>query len=232
MSHPSDKMYPEIKATEQVKEMQEMEQVAAVASKVLQVMEQVGAIRKTQRNTHQGYMYRGIDDLYGALQPALKSVGLLIVPRVLSTTSEVVDKTKRVEMEVEYTLIDTDTGACITASAAGEGVDKSDKAVNKAWTAAYKYFLFQLLCIPTENSVDADSETVALQPDTISAAQTKELQSIITSATTDADVLKVLKVSVKDALKNAYNVNLTKDIPSDRFSDAKTLIEETVKSVI
>jgi len=40
----------------------------------------------------------------------------------------------------------------------GEGMDSSDKATNKANSAAYKYAMFELFCIPTGQS-SASKET-------------------------------------------------------------------------
>ena len=41
----------------------------------------------------------------------------------------------------------------------GEAMDRSDKATNKAMSAAYKYACFQTFCIPTEGDNDADFTT-------------------------------------------------------------------------
>jgi hypothetical protein len=49
----------------------------------------------------------------------------------------------------------------------GEASDTSDKAGNKALSAAYKYMLFQLFCIPVEGSPedrDADYSSPQLPP--------------------------------------------------------------------
>ena len=73
-------------------------------------------------------------------------------------------------LDVDYTLYDKE-GDSITHAATGEAIDRGDKAINKAMTAAFKYFLFQAFCIPVESEQDADSggveltgETVAISP--------------------------------------------------------------------
>ena len=38
-------------------------------------------------------------------------------------------------------------------------MDRGDKSINKACTAAYKYFLFEAFCIPVEGTPDADTES-------------------------------------------------------------------------
>ena len=48
-------------------------------------------IAKNKKNTQQGFMFRGIDDVYNALAPILSEFGLVVLPRVL----------KRIETERE-----------------------------------------------------------------------------------------------------------------------------------
>lgn len=52
------------------------------------VMEEVGAIGKQKRNAQQGFLYRGIDDVMNALNPALINHRLFIVPEVLEHRRE------------------------------------------------------------------------------------------------------------------------------------------------
>jgi hypothetical protein len=42
-------------------------------------------------------------------------------------------------------------------------MDRGDKSINKAMSAAFKYFLFQAFCIPLQGS-DADSESHEIAP--------------------------------------------------------------------
>lgn len=207
---------------------------AAVAAKLIRVMEAVGAIEKTQVNQHQKYKYRGIDDVYANLQPALRDVGLAIIPSVQSVETEIIPGDKgamnKTMMVVNYLLVDTDTGASIEASCAGEGFDKSDKATNKAWTAAFKYFVFQVLCIPTENSVDADSESPE-RPPTINATQYANLMRRIDEAANgDAEVKSALTLVVKDAVKSEFGTT-GKNIPASGYDKAVELVEQAIKAI-
>lgn len=127
------------------------------------VMADIGAIRKEDDNTYDKYKYRGIDAVYNAVQPALIKNGVFIVPDVVSMeqgdrASKKGDMQIHTKVRVEYTLYATD-GSSITASFPGEAIDRSDKSINKAMTAAYKYMIFELFCIPTEDLNDADSES-------------------------------------------------------------------------
>lgn len=110
---------------------------------------------KNQKNTQQGYSFRGIDDVYNALAAKLAHHGLLILPRMLSR--EVTERTTNkgsaifsVVVTAEFDFISVKDGSCHTVTMYGEGMDSGDKATNKAMTAAYKYAAFQTFCIPTE----------------------------------------------------------------------------------
>lgn len=127
------------------------------------VMADIGAIRKEDDNTYDKYKYRGIDAVYNAVQPALIKNGVFIVPNVVSMeqgdrASKKGDLQIHTKVNVEYTLYATD-GSSITASFPGEAIDRSDKSINKAMTAAYKYMIFELFCIPTEDLNDADADS-------------------------------------------------------------------------
>lgn len=127
------------------------------------VMADIGAIQKNDMNTYDKYKYRGIDAVYNAIQPALIKNGIFIVPNVEEL--EQVDRMSRknepqiqTRVMVRYEICASD-GSRITARFPGEAIDRSDKSINKAMTAAFKYLLFELFCIPTEDLNDADKES-------------------------------------------------------------------------
>ena len=49
----------------------------------------------------------------------------------------------------------------------GEGLDRGDKAINKAMSSAYKNLCFQLFCIPVEPNQDSEFESPQVNPMTI-----------------------------------------------------------------
>ena len=119
-------------------------------------------IGKEQTNKYDNYKFRGIDDVLNALAPILAKYGVLIIPSVVEREVKQVATQKGGTMNhailtVDYTLYDAD-GDWITHRAQGEAMDRGDKAINKAMTSAYKYFVFQAFCIPLVGQ-DADSET-------------------------------------------------------------------------
>ena len=130
------------------------------------VMKQIGAVGKDSRNEQQKFMYRGIDAVMNALNPALIANKVFVVPTVLDMTREereTVNKDGVVKnllysiCKIKFTFYAED-GSSVEATTIGEGMDYGDKATNKAMSIAFKYACFQVFCIPTEEMVDPDAE--------------------------------------------------------------------------
>ena len=127
-----------------------------------EIIGELGGIGKTGYNVEQRYHFRGIDAILGELHPLLARYGVVIVPDVIERIYE--ERTSKsgtqghcTHLHVRYTVYGP-AGDSITLSTWGEGLDYSDKATNKAMTAAYKYALLQLFAIadPAEDG-DASS---------------------------------------------------------------------------
>lgn len=126
-------------------------------------------IAKANKNTQQGYNFRGIDDVYNALAPVMSEVGLVVLPRVLSR--ECVERINQkgnplfyTTVEVEFDFVSSHDGSKHTVKTYGEAMDSADKSTNKAMSAAYKYACMQAFCIPTEGDNDADATTHEVAP--------------------------------------------------------------------
>ncbi|ELY5808687.1 ERF family protein [Cronobacter sakazakii] len=139
-------------------------------------------ISKDRTNTQQNFKFRGIDQVYNALAPALVNHGLIILPRITERT--VTERTTPkgtvlfyVVVKAEFDFVSTKDGSVHTVVTYGEAMDSGDKATNKAMSIAYKYAAFQAFCIPTEETaIDADAEVHHIQPadaDTILAEFTQ-----------------------------------------------------------
>lgn len=127
------------------------------------VMEEIGAVGKNSINEQQKYMYRGVDDVMNALNPAFIKHKLLMVPEVVSQKREERQTANGKNiiysvLSVKYTFYAED-GSSIYTIVPGEGMDSGDKASNKAMSSAFKYACFQTFCIPTEEMKDPDAET-------------------------------------------------------------------------
>ena len=139
--------------------MKVYEKIAAITAELSKV-----GISKDSKNQSQGYKFRGIDQVYGALSPLLAKHGLCILPRV--TARDVTERQNRqgtalfyVTLVVEFDFVAAEDGSKHTVVTIGEAMDSGDKASNKAMSAAYKYAAFQAFCIPTEGDNDADATT-------------------------------------------------------------------------
>ncbi|ELY2809478.1 ERF family protein [Cronobacter sakazakii] len=159
----------------------ETKQVYEAISAVAREMAATG-ISKDRTNTQQNFKFRGIDQVYNALAPALVNHGLLILPRITERT--VTERTTPkgtvlfyVVVKAEFDFVSTKDGSVHTVVTYGEAMDSGDKATNKAMSIAYKYAAFQAFCIPTEETaIDADAEVHHIQPadaDTILAEFTQ-----------------------------------------------------------
>ena len=131
-------------------------------------MNEIGAVGKNSKNTTQGFMFRGIDAVMNAINPALVKCKIFIVPEILEQTREERINSKGTTLiysvcKVKYTFYAED-GSHIEAVVIGEGMDTGDKATNKAMSIAFKYACFQVFCIPTEEMKDPDEETHEVKP--------------------------------------------------------------------
>lgn len=127
------------------------------------IMAECPAIAKAQKNSQQGFMYRGVDVVMNVFQPLLAKYKVFVVPEVLDAMRE--DRQTKnggnliyTILKVKYTFYAED-GSHIEATVQGEGMDSADKSGNKAMSVAFKYAMFQVFCIPTEEMKDPDAES-------------------------------------------------------------------------
>lgn len=168
------------------------------------VMEEIGAIGKNQKNKEQGFMFRGVDDLMNALNPALVKHKVFIVPDIQEQKREERKSKNGTNLiysicKIKYTFY-TDDGSSLYTTVIGEGMDTGDKSSNKAMAAAFKYACFQVFCIPTEEIKDADLETHYVEDRPITEEEKIALENA--AARTGMKLDKALQnIKVKD-IKN------------------------------
>ncbi len=127
------------------------------------IMGEINAVGKNKKNLQQGFMYRGIDDVMNAINPALVHHKVFIVPEILEQSREERQTNKGANLiysicKMRFRFCAED-GSSVEAVTVGEGMDSGDKATNKAMAIAFKYACFQVFCIPTEEMKDPDSES-------------------------------------------------------------------------
>ena len=137
--------------------------VLTIAQALNEVMKQVGAVKKNDRNASQGFNFRGIDAVVNAVSPALQKYGVIVVPSVEDYEYASVEIGKNrtvmghVKVKVTYTFIGAG-GDAIKATVVGEAMDSGDKATAKAMSVAFRTALLQTLSLPTDEA-DPDSQS-------------------------------------------------------------------------
>lgn len=166
--------------------------VYAAIRSVMTEVSKVG-IAKNNRNVSQGFYFRGIDDVYNCISPALAKSGLVILPSVVDRIVSERTNSKGtvvffVTLTVDYTFVSVQDGSRHVVRAYGEASDSGDKATNKAMSAAYKYACFQTFCIPTEGDNDADATTHEVVADKkISKEQAGIVRALLKEAKRDEE---------------------------------------------
>lgn len=126
------------------------------------IMAEVPNISKDRKNTGQGYNFRGIDDVYNAINPIMAKHGVFMLPEVLDVKRE--ERAAKsggtmsfVQVHVRYHFTAKD-GSSVSAESAGEGMDSGDKATAKAMSGAQKYAIFQTFLVPTADAKDSECD--------------------------------------------------------------------------
>lgn len=132
------------------------------------VMADAEPIAKDRQNKGQGYAFRGIDDVYAALQAVMVKHKVFSLPTVLEQIRE--ERTSKSGglniysiLKIKYTFY-TDDGSSVEAVVIGEGMDSGDKASNKGMSVAHKYALLQAFAIPTKEAKDPEHDSHDLDP--------------------------------------------------------------------
>lgn len=173
-----------------IQDLQSGKEVPLIYSKMLAVKKDIGSVEKDQKNSGQGWKFRGIDQFVNALHPILNKHNVGILPEVIQhaepkfVTSEKFDKegkiiakktSKNTHVTVKYKFFAED-GSSVDVVMPAEGVDPGDKGTNKALSAAFKYALIQTFCVPTEDMAEADLENASLDgEETTSSAPKKKV---------------------------------------------------------
>lgn len=194
-------------------------------------------ISKSRRNKQgEGYMFRGIDDVYAALSPLLSQHGLCVIPRVIERKCDERQSSRGnplfyVTVHAEFDFVSAEDGSKHTAATFGEAMDSGDKATNKAMSAAYKYAAFMTFAIPTEGDNDADATThdVAARG---GASDKQAGAGRITKDQFDQLIAKMDKAKVTaETICAAYNVEAVAELPSTMFDAVSKRLDASIKKL-
>jgi len=143
-----------------------MEETKNIYVAMAAILKEVGPVGKEGTNASQHYSFRGIEQVCAKLSPLFAKHGMFVVPEVLEQQREIVDRYKdgvvvgkmyTTIARIKYTFYGPD-GSSVSAVTIGEGSDFSDKASNKAMSAAMKYALVQTFCI-SDSQDEGDKDT-------------------------------------------------------------------------
>lgn len=189
---------------------------------IKQVMEALSkeGLSKSRKNESQGYKFRGIDDVLNILSSRLTEAGLLLLPSYSghvvaeAGTAKSGSPIYRATVTGEFTFTSVKDGSSHSVRFPGEAFDSTDKATNKAMSAAYKYAALQCFCIPTEGDNDADASHLEVQkptknsgsPSTVATPPKNDYAKAIESASSMEDLLAVSKMlkNESEATKAAF----------------------------
>ena len=185
--------------------------LAPLYSKIAVISGKIGAIQK-DANHPQNYKYHSADAILGALNHLMSEHGLVIIP----TARGVGVEDGRYIITYRYLICDAETGASVPAEWTGEAplgitrkdgtISLDDKAMGKAHTYAYKYWLMKLFMISTIDTDDLDGND----------SQTKQAPKQKQSAPTDK-----LEPEAHGLTKSKLDMRLLKEITKPLYDNAK-----------
>ena len=183
-----------------------------LATRLVAAMGEIGALNKGGSNTAQNYKYVTSEDVLSAVRGALWKHGIFFICGVDSVTREESRSGKQYLVTLKMTMVFCcgETGEKMEAPWYAEAADSGDKAINKAQTAAVKYFLLKTFLIPTSDEPDADQRSPELlaQKDEESLAAYESAKSAIEQATTGDQLNKIADWLRTAPLTNAHRQKL------------------------
>ena len=203
------------------------------------VMGEIGAVGKTSKNAQQGFMFRGIDAVMNAINPALIKYKVFIVPEVLEQTREERTNSKGTTLiysvcKIKYTFYAED-GSSVSAVVIGEGMDAGDKATNKAMSIAFKYACFQVFCIPTEEMKDPDAESHEVKPKDAAGAGQDPFEAVKRQKIDDIKVAALVAACKErgietEKIMQLYKVASLADLSEAQFANINANWEKIKKA--
>lgn len=191
------------------------------------IMKEVGAIAKKDKNTSQGFNFRGIDSVVNAVSPALQKHGVIVVPSVEDYEYATVEIGRNrtamghVKVKVTYTFIGAN-GDAIKATVVGEAMDSGDKATAKAMSVAFRTALLQALALPTDEP-DPDSQSYERS----SANDVLAPSAILTKIMQSTDINSLAEIGhYITANKHGYNAELLEQFRV-KFKEQQTKLTPT-----
>ena len=190
-----------------------------IVAALLAVSQAVGVVPKGKKmeDGPARYAYRSIEQITPLVHGAFIECGVVCAPEVIEsqhTSGHGKNQNMRQAiMRVRYRFTALD-GSHIDAVVQGEALDTSDKASNKALTAAWKQALVQTLCIPLEDADDPDHDSP--QHGTAKKAPAKR------AADKPSDDVPDGMISTKDAKRELVTAYIATGLDDDEAKAAES----------
>jgi len=158
--------------------------------KLYNIREEASGLNQSGENEVDQYCYSTEQDVLDAISTSLTKHKIMIVPE--ARTAKRLDNI--IDVAMEYTIVDIDTGYSITKKWIGSGFDNADKGIYKAYTGANKYFLMKLFGLVAGND-DPEKEVIAKK------SKVKTVEQVL------ASIEKIDTKDKVDKLRKSINSN-------------------------
>lgn len=126
----------------------------ALLKKLCAIQAEIESIEKTGYNEFQKYKYVKESDVLDAVRPLLIKHGVLLT----MNASEITNIGDMTQVKITYTWHCIDSGESMAVVGFGQGCDKQDKGIYKAYTGGLKYFLMKSFLISSEDDPENEKE--------------------------------------------------------------------------
>ena len=142
------------------------EQISKLVTKLVGVVTEIDHVEKRGRNEFHKYNYVKASDLANLVRDKLSAKNIFFLSDVVTIDRFTIQGEKgdslAVNLQVEYSFLDGDSGASISFKVPGCGADKGDKGIYKAITGSLKYALRNSFLVPDE--ADPENEGASTEP--------------------------------------------------------------------
>ncbi len=131
-----------------------------LASKLAEIMGEIGRISKGGTNSAQGYKYVMASQVADAVREKLAAHNVIMLPvgaDVVESGRTPSEKQSLLTIRFTWRFVDGDSGETLDFQSIGTGADSGDKAAYKATTGAIKYALLTAFLIPTDDDPENDA---------------------------------------------------------------------------
>ena len=134
----------------------------SVYPKMAKVLAEIEYIPKRGYNKFHKYHYALAADVLDFMRKKFVEHGLVLIPSCLHSERESFAAKEGTNLltnlTLQFIIADPETGDTVTCPWTGDGMDKGDKGIWKAYTGAEKYFLMQTFLIPTGDDPEGDKK--------------------------------------------------------------------------